>query len=88
MPVAIVAAAVVILTGCVFPPPYFSRSAPFTIQERDGQLRIALTPSALSPGARLQIVDGEERRSIAISPTLTSVLYAPLTRDVRVTIIP
>jgi hypothetical protein len=87
MPVALVAAAVVILTGCVFPPPYFSRSAPFTIQERDGQLRIALIPSALSPGARLQIVDGEERRSIAISSTLTSVLYAPRTRDVHVTLV-
>jgi hypothetical protein len=87
MPVAIVAAAVVILTGCVFPPPYFSRASPFTVQERDGQLRIALTPSALSPGARLQIVDGDERRSIAISPTLTSVLYVPSTHDVHVTLV-
>lgn len=88
MPVAIVAAAVVILTGCVFPPPYFSRPSPITIQERDGQLRIALTPGALSPGARLQIVDGEERRSIAISPSLTSVLYAPRTHDVHITLVP
>ncbi len=87
MPVAIVGAAVVILTGCVFPPPYFSRSAPFTVQERDGQLRIALIPSALSPGARLQIVDGEERRSIAISPSLTSVVYEPRTHDVHITLV-
>ena len=88
MPVALVAAAVIVLTGCVLlPPPYFSHSSPFTIQERDGQLRIALTPGALSPGARLQIVDGEERRSIAISPSLTSVLYAPRTRDVHITLV-
>jgi hypothetical protein len=87
LPLALVAAAVVILTGCVFPPPYFSRPSSFTVQERDGQLRIALTPGAVSPGARLQIVDGEERRSIAISPTLTSVLYAPRTHDVHITLV-
>jgi len=87
MPVAIVAAAVIILAGCVFPPPYFSRSSPFTVQERDGQLRIALTPSALRPGSRLQIVDGEERRSIAIPSSLTSVVYAPRTHDVHVTLV-
>jgi hypothetical protein len=87
MPVAMIAAAIVILTGCVFPPPYFSHSSPFTIQERDGQLRIALTPSALSPGARLQISDGEERRSIAISPPLTSVIYVPRTLDVHITLV-
>jgi hypothetical protein len=87
MPVAMVAAAVIILTGCVFPPPYFSRASPFTVQTRDGQLRIALTPGVLNPGARLQIVDGDERRSIAISPALTSVLYVPRTHDVHVTLV-
>lgn len=87
MPVALVAAAVVILTGSVFPPPYFSRSSPFTVQELDGQLRIALTPGALRPGSRLRIVDGEERRSIAISQSLTSVLYVPRTHDVHITLV-
>lgn len=87
LPLAIAAAAVIFLSGRILPPPYFSRPAPFTVQEMDGQLRIALSPSALSPGARLQIVDGQERRSIAIAPSLTSVVYAPLTHDVHITLV-
>lgn len=85
LPLAVAAAAVIFLSGRVLLP--FSRSAPFTVQEMDGQLRIALSPSALSPGARLQIVDGQERRSIAIAPSLTSVVYAPLTHDVHITLV-
>jgi hypothetical protein len=73
-----------ILTGCALLP----RSAPpFTVQDQDGQLRIVLSATAHNPGARLRIVDGDERRSIPISPSLTSVVYAPLTPNVHISIV-
>jgi hypothetical protein len=61
----------------------------FTIQPQEGQMRITLHRQhrVASRGARLEIVDGGERRSIAITPELTSVLYAPQTSDVHVRLI-
>lgn len=87
LPLAIAAAAV-FLSGCVLlPRPYFSAASPFAIQERAGQLRIALSSSAHARGARLQIVDGEVRRQIPISPSLSSVVYVPFSHDVHISLI-
>lgn len=57
----------------------------FTVHEHDGQVEIVLHRPA-RPGARLEIVDGAVRRSLPISPALSSVVYTPRTRDVRVSI--
>jgi hypothetical protein len=61
----------------------------FTIQPQQGQMRITLhRPHRIaSRGARLEIVDGNERRSIVVTPELTSILYAPQTSDVHVRLI-
>lgn len=73
-----------ILTGCALLP---RTAPPFTVQDKEGQLRIVFSATAHNPGARLRIVDGDERRSIPISPSLTSVVYAPLTPDVHISIV-
>jgi hypothetical protein len=62
----------------------------FTIQlsdqPSDGQMHIRLHRNA-TPGARLLIVDGGERRSVSITPDLTSIVYSPRTSDVHVRLI-
>jgi hypothetical protein len=88
LPHAIALAAVILCGNSLLRSAHFTSATPLRVQEHDGQLQIGLSPKALSPGARLQIVDGAERRSILISSSLTSVLYAPLTRDVRISIVP
>lgn len=59
---------------------------PIEIRAESSALRIRLHRAALSDGARIQIVDGAERRSIPITRGLSSIVYAPVTRDVRVTV--
>jgi hypothetical protein len=69
---------------------FFARPAqparPLEIQSEGGDLYIRLHRSDATDGARLQIVDGEERRSIPITPALSNVVYSPITRDVRVSV--
>jgi hypothetical protein len=59
---------------------------PLEIRNEAGALRIRLHRSAMAAGARVQIIDGSERRSIPITPGLTSIVYTPVTRDVRITV--
>jgi len=59
---------------------------PLEIQAQDGELRIRLHRSDAKDGARLQIVDGEERRSIPITRSLSSVVYTPVTGDVYISV--
>lgn len=73
------AASIVAIAILVWP----SRS--LTIESRDGAVRIALHKRPA--GAHLEITDGPERHSIPISPSLTSVVYSPVTRDVHVRLI-
>jgi hypothetical protein len=74
-----IAAAALVMTALAWP------SRPFTIQEHDGQMQIVLR-GGLKPGARLEIVDGSARRSIPITPSLTSVVYTPTTHDVHISV--
>ncbi len=61
-------------------------TSPIEISDESSALRIRLHRAALADGARIQIVDGAERRSIPITRGLSSIVYAPLTRDVRITV--
>jgi hypothetical protein len=75
-----IAAAALVMTALAWP------SRAFTIQERDGQMQIVLN-GAVVRGARLDIVDGASHRSIPITPSLTSVVYTPATRDVHISVV-
>lgn len=55
----------------------------FTIYQQDAALRIQLHHAT----GLLEITDGPNRRSIPISPSLTSVLYSPQTSDVHIRLI-
>jgi hypothetical protein len=59
---------------------------PIEIRTESNALRIRLHRAAVTDGARIQIVDGAERRSIPITRGLSSIVYAPLTHDVRITV--
>ena len=76
---AAVAACVCLCTVLAWP------SKAFGVEQRDGAFHIALYRRPA--GARLEIVDGAERHSIAITPNLTSVVYASQSHDVRVRLI-
>ncbi len=76
------AAAAAILTVALFALP----TRPLEVQSESGALRIRFHRGAFADGARVQIVDGSERRSIPITRTLTSIVYTPVTRDVRITV--
>jgi hypothetical protein len=75
-----IAAAALVIAALAWP------SRPFAIQEHDGQMQILLR-GGLKPGARLEIVDGSARRSIPITPSLSSVVYTPSTHDVRISVV-
>jgi hypothetical protein len=62
-------------------------SRPFAVHQRDGQLQILLRRE-ISRGARLEIVDGAAHRSIPITPSLSSVVYTPVTHDVHIRVVP
>ncbi len=74
-----ITAAVLVMTALAWP------SHALTIHEHDGQLEIVLR-GAVSRGGRLEIRDGAMHRSIPITPSLTSVVYTPQTRDVRISV--
>jgi len=74
LPLAVAAAAIL-----VWP------SRAFTLHEQDGQLQIVLRQ--VKPGARLEIVDGSTHRSLPITPSLSSVVYTPHTRNVRIAVV-
>jgi hypothetical protein len=58
----------------------------FAIHEHDGQLEIVLR-GAVSRGERLEITDGAMHHFIPITPSLTSVVYTPRTRDVHISVV-
>lgn len=76
--VALVLAAIMAIAILVWP------SQAFTIQGQPGAVRIAIRRGT---AGHLEIVDGPERHWIAISPTLTSVVYSPRTTDVKVRLV-
>jgi len=59
---------------------------PIEIRAESSTLRIRVHRGAVTDGARIQIVDGTEHRSIPITRGLSSIVYAPITRDVRITV--
>jgi hypothetical protein len=61
-------------------------TSPIEIRSESNAVRIRLHRAAVTDGARIQIVDGAERRSIPITRGLSSIVYAPVTRDVRITL--
>ncbi len=81
IPVGIATVSIVVAMAILARP-----ASAFTIQPQDGQMRITLHRIARS-GAWLEIIDGSERRSIVITPELTSIVYAPRTSDVHVRLI-
>ena len=77
---AVAAATVVAIALFAWP------ASPIEIRDESSALLIRVHRAALTDGARIQIVDGAVRRSIPITRGLSSIVYAPLTRDVRITV--
>jgi hypothetical protein len=55
-----------------------------TVREESGLLTIAWNRTANQENAMLEIADGSEHRSIALTPGLVNAAYAPHTRDVEI----
>src|ERR1700678_1171752 len=58
-----------------------------SIREQDGQLMIAWTPPAPSPGGRLEIIDGGSHTIIPVYAYLSGVTYTRRSGDVQVRLI-
>jgi hypothetical protein len=54
------------------------------VREESGALRITWSPAAAAQHASLEIVDGTERKTVALSASLANTIYVPQTPEVKV----